>query len=184
MTPTPPSRPEPPKRPNQPKTSASEQQSWPTDASSTTQTSQSVQGWQPYQLDHWAQQLVIQYRDEEGVLGESHKMRMACAYGLERFWGEHLRFQSSRNNKEKAKGDYWQAAWTTVAKILAAAGIQLPDAQGRVHLNERQKIENTAKAIWSLDPDDQRVALMVLTQFCDSLVWWTQRYKIKDSEAE
>ena len=27
--------------------------------------------------------------------------------------------------------------------------------------------------------EDQRVALMVLTQLCDSLVWWTQRYKIK-----
>jgi hypothetical protein len=34
-----------------------------------------------------------------------------------------------------------------------------------------------AKRIWDMDLAEQRIALMVLTQFCDSLVWWTQRYK-------
>ncbi len=177
MTATPPNRPQPPRKSNQsPKPTPTSQTEIP---SSSNRSNEPIQGWQPYQLDHWAQDLVIKFRDREDVLSESHKMRMACAYGLERFWGEHLRFQDSRNDKEKAKGEYWQAAWKTIAKILDAAGIQIPDSQGNVKLNEQDKVQNTAKAIWALDPDDQRVALMVLTQFCDSLVWWTQRYKIK-----
>ena len=45
---------------------------------------------QPYSLDYYAQEIVLKYRDEKNVLNESHKMRMAVAYGLERFWGEHL----------------------------------------------------------------------------------------------
>ena len=180
MTANSPNRPNPPNKRNQPDQSGSVNQPQSVATPSTAVTDQMVKGWQPYQLDHWAQQLVIQHRYQEGVLGESHKMRMACAYGLERFWGEHLRFESSKNDKEKSKGKYWKAVWKKVAEILAKASIQLPDAQGQVKLNDRQKIEDTAKAIWSLDPDDQRIALMVLTQFCDSLVWWTQRYKLKE----
>lgn len=182
MTATPPNPPQRPIKRNQPPQPTSNQEVQSETSSSSIQIDNQLQGWQPYQLDHWAQQLVIQFRDTEDVLSESHKMRMACAYGLERFWGEHLRFQGSKNSKEKAKGNYWKAAWTTIAKILASADIQLPDSQGTVKLTERESIENTAKAIWGLDPDDQRVALMVLTQFCDSLVWWTQRYKIKKND--
>jgi hypothetical protein len=39
-----------------------------------------------------------------------------------------------------------------------------------------------ADGLWRFSeehPDDQRVALAVLTQLCDCLVWWTQRYKSK-----
>jgi hypothetical protein len=37
-----------------------------------------------------------------------------------------------------------------------------------------------AKKIWEIPLPNQRIALMVLTQFCEALVWWTQRYKKKD----
>jgi len=141
---------------------------------------QKKKGWQAYKLDHYAQELVILYRDKD-VLGESHKMRMAVAYGLERFWGEHLRYE--KKTEDRDKGLYWKAAWQTVAKILKEADINLPDGDGKIrHDDEAGKIKSVAEEIWSMDVEDQRVALMVLTQFCDSLVWWTQRYKIKDTE--
>jgi hypothetical protein len=44
---------------------------------------------------------------------------------------------------------------------------------------EKEKIKAMAKRIWAMSLEEQRIALMVLTQFCDSLVWWTQRYKTK-----
>lgn len=139
---------------------------------------QEPQGWQPYSLDHAAQELVIKHRSQD-VLGESHKMRMACSYGLERFWGEHLRFKK----EESAKAEYWKAVWKAIAHILATADITLPDAASNVRLDEQKRIEETAKEIWNLHPEDQRVALTVLTQFCDSLVWWTQRYKLDKNDS-
>jgi hypothetical protein len=36
-----------------------------------------------------------------------------------------------------------------------------------------------AEKLWEIDIQDQRVAMAVLTQLCDCLVWWTQRYKKK-----
>lgn len=62
---------------------------------------QELNEWQPYNLDHYAQKLVSDFRDKKNVLNESHKMRMAVAYGLERFWGEHLRFE--RESKQESK---------------------------------------------------------------------------------
>ncbi|KAM3113438.1 hypothetical protein [Phormidesmis sp. 146-33] len=135
--------------------------------------SQTPQGWQPYKLDQHAQSLVLQNRDKKDVLNESHKMRMTVAYGLERFWGEHLRLQG----KEQPKADYWKSVWATLGKILEPAGIDLP---GRAMKSSKtEEIEAVAKQLWELGLEEQRVALMVLTQLCDSLVWWTQRYKIK-----
>ena len=149
-------------------------------------------GWQPYRLDHYAQELVIQNRDKKNVLNESHKMRMAVAYGLERFWGEHLRYEreakDGRSEKEREsqnKGAYWKAVWVTLAKILKDSGIEdLPDSDGSVQFSDTKKIEETANAIWqfSSKPEQRRVTLMVLTQLCDALVWWTQRYKKKGEE--
>lgn len=136
--------------------------------------------WQPYNLDHKAQALVIQYRDDD-VLNESHKMRMAVAYGLERFWGEHLRFEQRPADANKAQ--YWQSVWIALAEILRPTGIILPDANCSVGFNDTRQIRDTAQEIWQLSLDDQRVALMVLTQLCDSLVWWTQRYRIKRNNA-
>lgn len=144
----------------------------------------STPGWQPYDLDYYAQELVLEFRDTKDVLNESHKMRMTIAYGLERFWGEHLRLK--RDKSEKAQ--YWKAVWNKLHEILHDAGMenfpnddvtsQNPDKKKRKE-EETKKIKEMARKLWSMPLDDQRVALMVLTQFCDSLVWWTQRYKTK-----
>lgn len=128
-------------------------------------------GWRPYDLDYYAQELVLEFRNTKDVLNESHKMRMTIAYGLERFWGEHLRLKG----KEQKKSNYWKKVWEKLHDILDDAGIKLPNDS----VNSTDEIKVMAKAIWSMPLADQRVALMVLTQLCDSLVWWTQRYKVK-----
>ena len=77
--------------------------------------------WQSYDLDRVAQKLVLKYRHLD-VLNESHKMRMNTAYGLERFWGEHLRL------KGETEGDYWKDVWDgLVNDILRPAQIYLPN---------------------------------------------------------
>lgn len=129
--------------------------------------------WKPYALDRYAQQLVLDRRDLKDVLNESHKMRMAVGYGLERFWGEHIRLQ--RESREKAS--YWKAVWDKLADILEETGCTIRLPKDTVGPDDTTKIKQISGALWSLDIDDQRVALMVLTQFCDALVWWTQRYK-------
>ena len=51
-------------------------------------------GWNYYGLDQVAQKLVLDARERNSdSLNQSFKMRMAIPYGLERFWGEHLRLQ-------------------------------------------------------------------------------------------
>lgn len=140
-------------------------------------------GWKPYDLDYYAQELVLEFRNTKDVLNESHKMRMTIAYGLERFWGEHLRLE--KDKKEKA--DYWRAVWNRLHEILRDAEVNLPNDNVKSNLSdkekrkeeEKNKIKAMAKQIWEMKLEDQRVALMVLTQLCDSLVWWTQRYKTK-----
>lgn len=147
-------------------------------------TQSNTAGWQPYDLDYHAQELVLEFRDTKDVLNESHKMRMTIAYGLERFWGEHLRLERDKGDKAK----YWKAVWQKLSDILHEAGMnEFPNddvKSNNPHKEKRkeeesQKIKEMAKKIWSMSLDDQRIALMVLTQFCDSLVWWTQRYKTK-----
>jgi hypothetical protein len=140
-------------------------------------------GWRPYDLDYYAQELVLEFRNTKDVLNESHKMRMTIAYGLERFWGEHLRLEKEKSDKAK----YWLEVWKKLHAILDEAGITLPNDSVKSILpdkekkkeEEKQKIKKMAKDIWSMSLQDQRIALMVLTQLCDSLVWWTQRYKVK-----
>lgn len=133
--------------------------------------------WNEYGLDRIAQDLVLNHRS---VIKESHKMREAVAYGLERFWGEHLRYSV----KEREKSAYWKATWNELVDILGQAGITLPN--DRVNLENTDGIKTMAKKLWgelplndgtTLTLDDRRVALAVLTQLCDCLVWWTQRYK-------
>jgi hypothetical protein len=117
-------------------------------------------------------------------------MRLAVAYGLERFWGEHLRL------RKETEGEYWKDTWDKlVEEILKPAGIELPndpvllkDAPKKENKDEKKareiansdQINNMAKKLWNFaqnNPDDNRIALAVLTQLCDALVWWTQRYK-------
>lgn len=149
---------------------------------SKSETKPKIESWQPYNLDYYAQELVLNYRldkNDKNVLNQSHKMRMTVAYGLERFWGEHLRLMRENVNK----GKYWKAVWDTLAEILEQGGIILPndDISSSSKNSKEQETENIrkmAKKIWSMSLKEQRVALMVLTQLCDSLVWWTQRYKI------
>jgi hypothetical protein len=140
--------------------------------------------WKPYNLDREAQTLVLNYRDQEDVLNESHKMRATVAYGLERFWGEHLRLINKDSPTDKNKGRYWRDTWKTFVKIMGDAGIETVP-KGEVDPNKTQEIKDTVKEFWNQEKfplEDQRVALAVLTQLCDSLVWWTQRYKNKSNK--
>jgi hypothetical protein len=121
--------------------------------------------WQTYGLDRAAQKLVLAARNRDtDSLNQSFKMRMTAAYGLERFWGEQLRLQ--RN--EGTKAAYWKQTWDALVEILKPTGVILP--------NETDP-EIMAQNLWSLDLEDQRLALAVLTQLCDCLIWWTQRYR-------
>jgi len=131
--------------------------------------------WKLYEIDRVAQELTLKFRDKD-VLGESHKMRATTAYGLERFWGEHLRLL--RDNKTKDKGDFWKETWKALCKIMQEAGITIPN--DNVNLERTAEVEAMAAKLWDENqfPVEQRkVVLAVLTQLCDSLVWWTQRYK-------
>jgi hypothetical protein len=139
--------------------------------------SSNLDQWQPYELDHHAQELVLKNRDKKDVLNETHKMRMTVAYGLERFWGE--RFRLERESTDKA--NYWKDVWSVTVKILQSSGIILPN-DNITDIRDGKKIEEMAKKLWKMDSEDRQISLMVLTQFCDSLVWWSQRLKTKNNE--
>lgn len=128
--------------------------------------------WESYGLDQLAQQLVLDAKAREPQsLNQAYKMRMATAYGLERFWGEHLRLQRRELNASL----FWQETWAALVTVMARAGVNLPNQ--RVNPDDVASIRAISEALWQLPLSDQRVALAVLTQLCDSLVWWTQRYK-------
>uniref|UniRef100_B8HYU4 CRISPR type III-B/RAMP module-associated protein Cmr5 n=1 Tax=Cyanothece sp. (strain PCC 7425 / ATCC 29141) TaxID=395961 RepID=B8HYU4_CYAP4 len=129
--------------------------------------------WKSYELDRIAQKLVLVARERDPKsLNQSHKMRMAVAYGLERFWGEHLRLKG----KEEAKSKYWKATWDAFCDVMAKVDIKLP--KDTVGAEDTKKIQDISTHLWKLPVEDQRVAIAVLTQLCDCIVWWTQRYKI------
>lgn len=128
--------------------------------------------WNSYGLDQYAQKLVLNARNRDPQsLNQSYKMRMATAYGLERFWGEHLRLKG----KEQIKSDYWKQTWDALVEIMGQAGITLPNDD--VMAEDTHSIQAMSEKLWQLDLADQRVTLAVLTQLCDCIVWWTQRYK-------
>ncbi|MFQ3679498.1 MAG: hypothetical protein SNJ60_03185 [Pseudanabaenaceae cyanobacterium] len=132
--------------------------------------------WQTYGLDREAQKLVLRVKQQDAdALNQSHKMRMAVAYGLERFWGEHLRLQAKE--QDRIKSWYWKATWDALVKIVAKAHVEIPN--DKVDLKDTKAIQAMSEKLWELDLVDQRVALAVLAQLCDCLVWWTQRYKGK-----
>lgn len=144
-------------------------------------------GWHGYGLDRYAQKLVLKAKKrDEDSLNQAHKMRQTVAYGLERFWGEQFRLQKS--DPQKAK--YWACTWKALTKILKPTGIILPCEDIKIKKNDDEVIENIQEIsgqLWGEKPvegqteplskTDRRVALAVLTQLCDCLVWWTQRYK-------
>jgi len=128
--------------------------------------------WNYYGLDREAQKLVLAAKQRDAQsLNQSFKMRQAVAYGLERFWGEHLRLQERESNKSQ----YWKETWDTFVEIMARAGINIPNDP--INQNNTTTVRAMAERLWQLDLDKQRVGLAVLTQLCDHLVWWTQRYK-------
>lgn len=133
--------------------------------------------WKSYELDRAAQKLVLDARERDPKsLNQSHDMRMAVAYGLERFWGEHLRLKE----KEENKSIFWKETWDALQRIVKKAGITIPndpikpDKKGKI---STQDIQAMSKKLWALSLEDQRIAIAVLTQLCDCIVWWTQRYK-------
>ena len=144
----------------------------------------------PYKLDKYAHDLVLKYRDKD-VLNETHKMRMTVAYGLERFWAEQFRLEKDKN-QDKAK--YWRETWKTLATIMKQAKVIVPNDD--IDCKNTNEIQEMAKKLWvqsdkDLDPnekqksdkkhefneDQRKVTLAVLTQLCDYMVWWVQRYK-------
>jgi hypothetical protein len=56
------------------------------------------------------------------------------------------------------------------------AGVIIPNDP--VNLNRPDTVRAMAQQLWQLDLEDQRIILAVLTQLCDCIVWWTQRYKV------
>jgi hypothetical protein len=128
--------------------------------------------WNSYGLDQVAQSLVLTAKQRDGdSLNQAFKMRMAVSYGLERFWGEHLRL----SGKQQGKADYWKAVWDELVKVMATAGVTIPN--DRVNSDQTKDVEAMAKRLWALPVEDQRVAIAVLTQLCDCVIWWTQRLK-------
>jgi hypothetical protein len=129
-------------------------------------------GWKSYELDRVAQKLVLDARKRDPKsLNQSHKMRMAVAYGLERFWGEHLRLKS----REETKAEYWKETWNALQKVMSQTGVVIPNDP--VNPARIEEIQAMSAKLWQLSIEDQRVAIAVLTQLCDCIVWWTQRYK-------
>jgi hypothetical protein len=129
--------------------------------------------WKSYDLDRMAQKLVLAARaNDPQSLNQSYKMRMAVSYGLERFWGEHLRL----TGKEQKKADYWKATWDDLVIVMKQAGVNIPN--DKVSISEVKQIQGMSEKLWGLSVEDQRVSIAVLTQLCDCIVWWTQRYKV------
>lgn len=123
-------------------------------------------------LDQMAQKLVLEAKKRDrDSLNQAFKMRETVAYGLERFWGEHLRLQS----KEPNKGRYWKETWDALVEIMKNAGITVPNDV--VNVNNTSAVESMTQKLWKISREDQRIIAAVLSQLCDALVWWTQRYK-------
>jgi hypothetical protein len=129
--------------------------------------------WHPYDLDHLAQEIVLKARNiDPDSLNQAYKMRASCAYGLERFWGEHLRLADKEPNKAKFVADVWGA----FVGIMAKAKVQLPGTLLARSASEAE-IQSVAEHLWRLEMAQQQACLAVLTSLCDSVVWWTQRLK-------
>jgi hypothetical protein len=132
-----------------------------------------------YEIDRRAHDLVLAFRDRD-VLGESHKMRMTTAYGLERFWGEHLRLLKDKEGPHKA--DFWKATWQELYQIMRSAGITIPNDP--VSLDSTPTIQAMSNKLWTFDDEQRKVTLAILMALCDSLVWWTQRYRKTSNAAK
>lgn len=135
-------------------------------------------GWHPYDLDHLAQEIVLKARNTDpDSLNQAYKMRTSCAYGLERFWGEHLRLSRQHaSQKELYKAQFVADVWTGFVGIMARAGVTLPGEMLSSQASE-EAIQAVAEQLWRIPPEQQQAPLTVLTALCDAVVWWTQRLK-------
>lgn len=123
--------------------------------------------WTTYNLDQKAHDLVMKYRGTD-ALNQSYKMRVAVSYGLERFWGEQFRLNGQKQS-------YWRDTWKALVEIMALAEVTIPNDS--ITQNNTQQIQAMAGKLWNFDIKQRKVAIAVLTQLCESMVWWTQRYK-------
>jgi|GEM_PF-2041219 len=135
-----------------------------------------------YGLDRYAHDLVAEFC-KHGVLNETHAMRTTVAFGLERFFGEHLRLKA-KNEKASV---YWRKTWDTLVFIMDNAGIIVPTLEKGTQPNS-ETIRQVIDDLWKdEDPENKdnevfsrehrKVTLAVLIQLCDNMVWWAQRYK-------
>jgi hypothetical protein len=132
-----------------------------------------MMAWHPYDLDHLALEIVLKARKlDHDSLNQAYKMRAACPYGLERFWGEHLRLKKN----EPAKAQFVADVWTGFVGIMAKAGVTLP-GEMLSNRDSEAAIQVVAEQLWRIQPKDQQAPLAVLTALCDAVVWWTQRLK-------
>lgn len=145
--------------------------------------------WTPYLLDNIAQQIVLKAIDQDFAnntkcLGQAHRLRGACAYGLERFWGEQIRLLNETNLNDKAKGQFTREVWNALALIMKGAGVELPSGDisqppKRLTSQDRSlytdQVREACSKIRSLDKNDAQASLAVLTSLCDAIVWWKQR---------
>lgn len=129
-----------------------------------------------YNLDKIAHDLVFEHCDK-GAHNQAYKMRTAAAYGLERFWGEQLRLYEKKKDVyyPTAASHYWADTWQQFCQLLAQGGIELP--ADSVEPTDKDKIKRITDSLWSFDYNQRKVALSVLIQLCDSMVWWSQRYQ-------
>jgi hypothetical protein len=138
--------------------------------------------WHAYDLDHLAQEIVLKARsrdqsDNKQSLNQAYKMRAACAYGLERFWGEHLRLgdkKSSREDQDKAA--FIADVWNAFVGLMTKADIKLPGSMLSRSASEAE-IQSVCEHLWQMELKQQQASLAVLTSLCDAVVWWTQRLK-------
>lgn len=120
--------------------------------------------WESFNLDQVAHDLVYDRKNNRDLLSQVYKMRTTVAYGLERFWGEQLRLSGE-------EAQYWKATWEKLVEIMGIAGIEVPN-----QTDPGQQIAG----LWQDSKekrDERKVTLAVLTQLCDCMIWWTQRYK-------
>lgn len=130
--------------------------------------------WEPYNLDQIAHDLVFARKDykskDENVLGQVYKMRTTVAYGLERFWGEKLRLSGN-------EAEYWAATWDKLVETMGIAGITIPNHPDADQQITELWLDSKDKEVAKQKRDERKVALAVLTQLCNCMIWWTQRYK-------
>jgi hypothetical protein len=142
--------------------------------------------WQPYRIDDCARQVVLKALERDQTrdsLNQVFKMRITCAYGLERFWGEYLRLK--QNRADQLRAEIVLDTWRFLSKdILVGTGIDLPyepqlDPRDR---NHQEAVRSSLIRIWDLrtrKPYQAQVALSVLTTFCEAIIWWKNRLAVK-----